>query len=440
MTNKIFGMGISNLQKVNFAIIASCLLGLMVLATGVLSRDWTQAALGLAVALAAASGFHVLRRAIRNVVKASDVAEQAANGDLNVRVLGISGSGPISELMHNLNRLMDQTEVFTRESSAAMQMAADGKYFRHILLTGNRGSFLTRSKFFNKGLEAMEDKTRTFAEDANSMGEKLKAIVQSVSSAATELEASAGALGQTATDTSTQAASVTEGAESAAANVSGVAAATEEFSASIGEVSDQVQRSAQMANEAAKRAEASDVTIQSLNESAEKIGEVVALINEIASQTNLLALNATIEAARAGEAGKGFAVVASEVKNLANQTARATEDIGMQIENMQHGTREAVEAIAVVSKMIVEMNDGTATIAGTVDEQRGVLNEISGNVQTAVQGVSSVAESIASVAAGAQQSSSAVTQISGAAAELSTISCQLNDDVDAFVNKVAAGR
>jgi methyl-accepting chemotaxis protein len=433
-------MGISNLQKVNFAIIASCLLGLMVLATGVLSRDWMQTALGLAVALAAAGGFHVLRRAIRSVVKASDVAERAANGDLNVRVLGISGSGPISELMHDLNRLMDQTEVFTRESSAAMQMAADGKYFRHILLTGNRGSFLTRSKFFNKGLEAMEDKTRTFAEDANSMGEKLKAIVQSVSSAATELEASAGALGQTATDTSTQAASVTEGAESASANVSGVAAATEEFSASIGEVSDQVQRSAQMANEAAKRAEASDVTIQSLNESAEKIGEVVALINEIASQTNLLALNATIEAARAGEAGKGFAVVASEVKNLANQTARATEDIGMQIENMQHGTREAVEAIAVVSKMIVEMNDGTATIAGTVDEQRGVLNEISGNVQTAVQGVSSVAESIASVAAGAQQSSSAVTQISGAAAELSTISCQLNDDVDAFVSKVAAGR
>ena len=219
-----------------------------------------------------------------------------------------------------------------------------------------------------------------------------------------------------------------------------MAAATEEFSASLGEVSDQVQRSAEMANKAVHRAEESDVTIKTLFEAAENIGEVVSLINDIASQTNLLALNATIEAARAGDAGKGFAVVANEVKNLANQTATATEDIGKQVENMQRGAREAVDAIAMVSKMILEMNEGTSLIAQTVEEQRGVVTEISGNVQTAVDGVSSVATSIAAVADGAQESSSAVVQIGGAAAELSQIATRLGADVDDFVETVAVGR
>ena len=164
------------------------------------------------------------------------------------------------------------------------------------------------------------------------------------------------------------------------------------------------------------------------------------MINDIASQTNLLALNATIEAARAGDAGKGFAVVANEVKNLANQTATATEDIGKQVENMQRGAREAVDAIAMVSKMILEMNEGTSLIAQTVEEQRGVVTEISGNVQTAVDGVSSVATSIAAVADGAQESSSAVVQIGGAAAELSQIATRLGADVDDFVETVAVGR
>ncbi|MDP6563982.1 MAG: methyl-accepting chemotaxis protein [Alphaproteobacteria bacterium] len=396
--------------------------------------------LGATVALSAAGGYHALRKASRSILKAADIADQAANGNLNARILHITGCGPIRDLMHNINRLMDQTEVFTREASAAMQMAAEGEYYRHILLTGNKGSFVTRARFFNKGLEAMDARTRAFADDASQMGETLKEVVRSTAAAATELEASAGALGQTAHDTSDQAVTVSQGAETASANVAGVAAATEEFSASIGEVTGQVQRSAQMAGEAVERAHEADTTIQSLNEAAEKIGEVVALINDIASQTNLLALNATIEAARAGEAGKGFAVVANEVKSLANQTGNATEEISKQIEDMQVGTREAVEAIAVVGKTIREMDEGTTAIAGTVEEQRGVVTEISANVQTAVDGVSSVAGSIALVAGGAQESSSAVTQISSSAGELSSIASQLNDDVDAFVEKVVAGR
>ena len=129
MTNKNTGKGFSNLQKSNFAIIASFLLGLAVLATGVMARDWTQAALGLAVTLIAAVGIQALRRATTSIVKAVYVAERAASGDLNARILGINGSGPISELMHNINRLMDQTEVFTRESSAAMQMGRRWQIF-----------------------------------------------------------------------------------------------------------------------------------------------------------------------------------------------------------------------------------------------------------------------------------------------------------------------
>ena len=432
--------GLSNLRTASIAIVSNGLLGLAVSVMGLLSRDWLQAAYGLAFAVLAAAGYLVLRQMTGSIGKAAQVADRAANGDLGARVLRIEGSGPVTELMRSINRLMDQVEVFTRESSAAMQKASKGEYYRHILLTGIRGSFVDRAKALNTGLDAMASRNETFADEATHMGDKLKDVVQSMSAAAAELQATSDTLGHTAHNTSDQATAVSRGAETATANVSGVAAATEEFSASLGEVSDQVQRSAEMANKAVHRAEESDVTIKTLFEAAENIGEVVSLINDIASQTNLLALNATIEAARAGDAGKGFAVVANEVKNLANQTATATEDIGKQVENMQRGAREAVDAIAMVSKMILEMNEGTSLIAQTVEEQRGVVTEISGNVQTAVDGVSSVATSIAAVADGAQESSSAVVQIGGAAAELSQIATRLGADVDDFVETVAVGR
>lgn len=440
MTNWSFRYRLSSLQSVNLVIAVIGVVGVMLLGSGLLSGALVQSISGLTVAALSTWAFYSLRERICSVQKAVDVANRAANGDLNVRILNISGNGPIEALMHNINRLMDQADVFTRESTTSMQLAAEGEYYRHILLAGSRGSFTTRSRFFNDGLEAMDHRTRTFAEESNQLGGKLKEVVRSMSSAASQLKGSAGALGQTASGTSEQAANASHGAETTSSNVSGVATATKDFSDSISEVANQVQRSAQMAGEAVARAQEANTTIQSLSESAEKIGEVVAMISDIASQTNLLALNATIEAARAGESGKGFAVVAGEVKSLASQTAGATEEISKQIEDMQLATRHAVEAIAAVGDSIQRIDHGTSTIAGTVEDQQDVVTKINANIQTAADGVSSVATSIAEVARGTQESSSAVVEIGNISTELSTIATELNGDVEAFVDKVAEGR
>lgn len=440
MTNWSSRYRLSSLQSVNLVIAIIGLVGVVQLGSALLSGAIVESVLGLTVMGMSIWAFYSLHERICSVQKAVDVANRAANGDLNVRIVNISGSGPIETLMHNINRLMDQADVFTRESTASMQLAAEGEYYRHIPLAGSRGSFTTRSRFFNDGLEAMDRRTLTFAEESSQLGEKLKEVVRSMSSAASNLKGSAEELDQTASGTSEQAANASQGAEITSSNVSGVAAATEEFSTSISEVANQVQRSAHMAGEAVARAQDANTTIHSLSESAERIGEVVAMINDIASQTNLLALNATIEAARAGESGKGFAVVAGEVKSLANQTAGATVEISKQIEDMQLATRQAVEAIAAVDASIQEMDQGTSTIAGTVENQQTVVTEISANIQTAANGVSSVANSIAEVAGGTQESSSAVIEIGNISTELSTIATQLNGDVEAFVDKVSEGR
>lgn len=440
MTSKFSANGLSNHLAANLGSAAGFFLSLAMAGYGFSIGNLTVSVAGLAVAACSVGAFLALRKIMIDVRKVSDIVTLSSNGNLNARILHRSGGGPVRELMENVNRLLDQTEMFTRESSLAMQKAAEGQYHFPIMPTGYRGSFVTRAKFFNGGLEAMDKQAQSFAKDAGDMGDKLKGVVRLMSSSATELEAAAGTLSQTVGTTSEEATNVSTGADTASANVSGVAAATEEFSASLNRVSAQIEHSARIAHEAVERAEESDGKIQALNASAEKIGEVVSLISDIAEQTNLLALNATIEAARAGEAGKGFAVVASEVKNLANQTASATEEITNQIEDMQSGTRDAVQAIQAISQTIREMDDGTNVISGSVQEQQGVVTEISSNVQTAVDNVSLVASAIGNVAMGAQESSSAVTQISGTASELLTIAHELDANVDAFVEKVTSRR
>jgi methyl-accepting chemotaxis protein len=263
-------------------------------------------------------------------------------------------------------------------------------------------------------------------------------VVNGVSAAATEMQGSAQALSATAEETSRRATAVGAATEQASANVQTVAASAEELAASIAEISRQVATSAQIAQKAVDQATATNARIESLSEAAGQIGDVVRLIGEIAGKTNLLALNATIEAARAGEAGKGFAVVAAEVKTLATQTARATEEIGAKVAEMQGATAQSVESIRSIGQVIGEISTIATSIASAVEEQGAATAEIARNVQEAARGTQEVSANVTGVTQASAETGRAAGQMLAAATELSQQAETLRREVDQFLAGVRA--
>ncbi|MCP3468311.1 methyl-accepting chemotaxis protein [Bradyrhizobium sp. CCGUVB23] len=294
--------------------------------------------------------------------------------------------------------------------------------------------------------DAKAEQDRIMAErrkaDMNRLADQFESavgeIVETVSCASTELEASAGTLSATAERAGEMAGVVAAASEEASTNVQSVASATEELSSSVNEISRQVQESARMAGEAVGQARSTTDRVSELSKAAARIGDVVELINTIAGQTNLLALNATIEAARAGEAGRGFAVVASEVKALAEQTAKATGEIGQQISGIQAATADSVAAIKDISGTIERLSEISSTIAAAVEEQGAATQEISRNVQQAAQGTMQVSSNIVNVQQGASETGSASAQVLSAAQSLSYDSGRLKDQVARFLTNVRA--
>ncbi|CAO3411129.1 Methyl-accepting chemotaxis sensor/transducer protein [Azospirillum largimobile] len=264
----------------------------------------------------------------------------------------------------------------------------------------------------------------------------VKVVVETVSAAATQMHQTAAGMVATADDTSRQAGSAAEAAETASVNVDGAASAAHELSQSISEIARQVTESATIAAKAANEADRTDGTMRELNEAAGRIGAVLDLISDIAGQTNLLALNATIEAARAGEAGKGFAVVAQEVKQLASQTAKATDQIAGQIGAMQQATGEAVNAIRSIGLTIGRLNDIAASIAAAVEQQGAATSEIARNVQQAAGGTAQASQNIGQVRTAAGQTGQSAQEVLSVAQEVSTQTSHLQQQIDRFLRQV----
>ena len=298
-----------------------------------------------------------------------------------------------------------------------------------------------------RGLEQVEAETqgRAAAERraamesiAHDFERSVNGIVRSVSTAAAGMQTTAQSMTATASDASARAATVGAASQSASNNVGTVAAAAEQLSSSVAEISRQVMRSSEIASKAVGDAERTNATVGALSTGAEKIGEVVKLIHSIAAQTNLLALNATIEAARAGESGRGFAVVASEVKALANQTAKATEEISAQVAAMQASTSDAVQSIGGITETIAQMSEITVGISTSIEQQGDATREIARNIQSVAAGSSEISAHIGGVTTAAAATGAAATEVLSNARELDNQSGMLRSAVDEFLVKVRA--
>lgn len=323
-----------------------------------------------------------------------------------------------------------QTGLFRRGSVTEQQ-----RLIRAVVRTFMFDLYSSLSFFLeHKEQERRDERTQI----ADGFEREVLSVVEAVAAATARMSESARAMSTTAEDTSARSAAVAAAAEEATSNVTVVAASAEEMGASVREIADQVIRSTEIAGEAVGRAEATTRTIGQLSAAAEKIGQVVSLISEIAEQTNLLALNATIESARAGEAGRGFAVVAAEVKSLATQTAKATEDIGRQIEEMQAITQRSVEAIAAIRSTIDEINTVSVSVSAAVEQQSASTQEIARSTQEAAKGTQDVSANIAEVLAGAQRTGEASGEVVDATEDLGRQAQTLKEQVSRFLAIVRA--
>ena len=368
-------------------------------------------ALGVATLLGSALfvWLYVGRNILRRIRGLQQSMQLLSNGDLDTEVFRSRQNDEIGAMSDTLQVFRDSM-IAARTLSAGQDMDRVAKAERASRMEARIAEFEATVRAALDNLQGAANSMQTTAQSMANTADQSNALVNAVASAA----------------------------EETSVNVQTVSAGTEQLSSSIAEISRQVVTSAEIARKAVDEAGATDSTVQGLADNASRISVVVDLIQVIASQTNLLALNATIEAARAGEAGRGFAVVASEVKNLASQTAKATDEIRGQIASMQDVTSSAVGAIRKIGQTIGEINDVTTAIAAAVEEQGAATREIARNIQHAAGGTSEVSSNIVGVSTASAEAGAAATQVLDASAALRSEAETLRAEIDAFLSNIRA--
>ncbi|MBL6951489.1 MAG: HAMP domain-containing protein [Alphaproteobacteria bacterium] len=369
--------------------------------------QWIILAVGVVVA--SAVGFLTARSIVRPINQMTGAMGHLAANDLATEVPALENKDELGEMARAVQVFKDNM-IKGEEMAAAQKMEDEQKEVRRV---------------------RMEELVAAFEGD---VGEALQVVGSTVE----QMQSSASAMSSTADQTNERSASVAAAAEQAATNVQTVATAANELTSSIAEISRQMATSASRSQDAVGEAESASKQVQTLAEAAQSIGDVISLINDIASQTNLLALNATIEAARAGDAGKGFAVVASEVKNLATQTSKATEEIASQINGIQTATEQSVAAITSISTVIEEINGIATSVAGAVEEQGAATDEIARSVEQAAAGTQEVTKNITDVSSAAGETGAAAGQVAAASEQMKTQADRLRQQVETFLKDVQA--
>jgi len=363
-------------------------------------------------------------QAIEEVTK---VCKEIDQGNFEARIT-LSTQGKEQELYDAVNAAIDRTDAFVREAAAAMEYVAEKKYYRPIIERGMTGAFLKASQDINKSLINLTDVQNSALE----LKAKVDDVVGRVVENANEIVSVAENMGTRIDESSSGTIDVAESAIETSESIMLVAAAAEELAASVREISRQVSYASETAQNAMENVDSIQIDISTLSTESQNIGEVIQLISDIAAKTNLLALNATVEAARAGESGKGFAVVAAEVKNLADQTSKATDRISEQIGHIQSATENVVRKSYDINHTINEINDVSGAIAIAVEEQGAATNDISDKVTTVSTQSSMVSDRIGDIAQSSAGAYAGAIKVIWAAGDQIDPVQELDDDMKKF--------
>jgi methyl-accepting chemotaxis protein len=375
-----------------------------------------------------------------SLVTAAKCLDGAAKGDINQRMLHIKGNNELDKLKRNINKLLDVTEAFLKEADASMAAAARKAYYRNIIITGMPGLFGSVAKRVGDTMATMKANDESFEKSLKGMTDKFD---KNITAFIGELSQSSSVLGGIAQDltnlssTSLQQSSELSNASSVStSSVNVVVSTTEELSSSIQEINFQINKASRVSREAVLKSQDANSAIVAFQEGAQKIGDIIGFIGDIAAQTNLLALNATIEAARAGDAGKGFAVVASEVKELANKTSEATTQISAQVSELLLSIDSTVQVIKEIGGIIAGIDESSGSISSAMEEQGAAVAEILRNMQNAAESAQQTSSATGAVADTARLTDTMAHTLNDASQNLSKKSQVIAGELDVFLSNL----